>query len=223
MLTEYPQIEPTTYRTWLRILAHVPKSVLWLLRFPDLGEQNLLTTAKMWAGQEVASRIIFTDVAPKHLHISRARICDVVLDTAECNAHTTAADVLWSGTPLLTLPRYAYKMCSRMAASILKGALPKGEDGAQAARELIATSEDDYEEKAVRLAKSLVYPPGCGGKGHGRLMDLRKMLYNARWSSALFDTKRWVRDLEDAYDVAWERYVRGEDGDIWLDQVPRKG
>ncbi|KAK5710313.1 hypothetical protein LTR17_018962 [Elasticomyces elasticus] len=217
------KIDPTTFRTWLRILARVPKSILWLLRFPDLGESHLLATARQWAGAEVASRVIFTDVAPKHLHISRARICDLVLDTAECNAHTTAADVLWSGTPLLTLPRYAYKMCSRMAASILKGALPAGAEGTRAAEELVATSEDDYEEKAVILAKSLTYVPGCEGEAAGRLMELRKMLYHARWTSALFDTKRWVRDLEDAYRVAWHRYVNGEGGDIWLEKNPRRG
>ena len=200
----------------------MPKSILWLLRFPDLGESHLLDTARNWGSPEVASRVIFTDVAPKHLHISRARICDLVLDTAECNAHTTAADVLWSGTPLLTLPRYHYKMCSRMAASILKGALPKTEEGARAGKELIGNSEDDYEEKAIALGKSLSYPPGSDGRGRGRLMDLRKMLYHARWSSALFDTKRWVRDLEDAYDEVWKRWVVGEGGDIWLDRVPRR-
>lgn len=127
--------------------------------------------------------------------------------------------MLWSGTPLLTLPRYAYKMCSRMAASILNGALPKTEPGAHAARELIASTEEDYEDKAVALGKALTYPPGCNGVGHGRLMELRKLLYHARWSSALFDTARWVRDLEDAYDVAWERWVAGEGGDIWLDKL----
>lgn len=216
------QIEPTTFRTWLRILARVPRSILWLLRFPDLGESHLLATARLWAGADVASRVHFTDVAPKHLHISRARICDLVLDTAECNAHTTAADVLWSGTPLLTLPRYGYKMCSRMAASILRGALPKSEEGAQAAKELIASTEDEYEEKAVTLGKAFSYASGGSGKGRGRLMELRKMLYHARWSSALFDTKRWVRDLEDAYEQAWKRWVAGEGGDIWLDQIPRK-
>ena len=193
--------------------------MLWLLRFPDLGESHLLATARLWAGAEVASRILFRDVAPKNLHISRARICDLVLDTAECNAHTTAADVLWSGTPLLTLPRYKYKMCSRMAASIVKGALPKSEEGTQAAKELIANGEDDYEEKAVALSKALTYYAGCNGKGNGRLMELRKMLYHARWSSALFDTKRWVRDLEDAYDEAWKRWVSGKGGDIWLDRT----
>lgn len=215
------KIEPTTFRTWLRILARVPNSILWLLRFPDLGESHLLATARLWAGREVASRVIFTDVAPKHLHISRARVCDLVLDTAECNAHTTAADVLWSGTPLLTLPRYQYKMCSRMAASILKGALPKNEEGRRAETELIAKHEEDYEEKAVALGTGFAYVPGSNGEGTGRMMELRKLLFHARWKSALFDTKRWVSDLEDAYDEVWRRWVAGEGGDIWLDQVAR--
>jgi len=222
-LTLTPQIDPTTFRTWLRILAEVPNSILWLLRFPDLGESHLLATARHWAGAEVASRVCFTDVAPKHLHISRARVCDLVLDTAECNAHTTAADVLWSGTPLLTLPRYAYKMCSRMAASILQGALSTtrgGTEGARAVAELVAGSEEAYEEKAIALGRSLVYSTGCEGKGEGRLMELRRLLHRERWTSALFDTRRWVRDLEDAYEEAWRRWVDGVGGDIWLDQVP---
>jgi predicted O-linked N-acetylglucosamine transferase (SPINDLY family) len=167
----------------------------------------------MWAGPEVASRVIFTDVAQKHQHISRARVCDLFLDTPECNAHTTAADVLWSGTPLLTLPRYKYKMCSRMAASILKGALPKSTDGAQAAKELIATSDEDYEEKAVRLGSNCKY---IGHRPAGRLRELRRMLYESRWTSPLFDTKRWVRDLEEAYEIAWTKWEKGEGGDIWL-------
>ncbi|KAI1487532.1 glycosyl transferase family 41-domain-containing protein [Biscogniauxia mediterranea] len=212
------KIDPSTFRTWLRILSNVPKAVLWLLRFPELGEHNLKRTAKAWAGDEVASRIIFTDVAPKQQHISRARVCDLFLDTPECNAHTTAADVLWSSTPLLTLPRYPYKMCSRMAASILKGALPKNADGHQAAQELIAANENDYEILATRLAGSLSYRRTNGQycEGIGRLAEIRKILFEAKWTCALFDTHRWVDDLEDAYEKAWQHWVAGEGGDIYL-------
>lgn len=203
---------------WLRILSRVPNAILWLLKFPDLGESKLRQTAMHWAGAEVASRIEFTDVAPKHEHISRARVCDLFLDTPECNAHTTAADVLWSGTPLLTLPRYEYKMCSRMAASILKGALPKSSSGDRAARDLIATNDAEYEERAVELGNDLIYKvqDGMQGIGHGRLVELRKLLYESRWTSALFDTQRWVKDLEDAYEEAWKRWVAGDGGDIWM-------
>lgn len=196
----------------------MPKAILWLLRFPDLGENNLKRTAREWAGEGVASRIWFTDVAPKHQHISRARVCDLFLDTPECNAHTTAADILWSSTPLLTLPRYEYKMCSRMAASILKGALPRSEAGREAASELIAVDDQEYEEFAIRLANNFRYRMRDDGRGEGvgRLAELRKLLYESRYTCALFDTRRWVRDLEDAYDEAWRRWVAGEGGDIYL-------
>lgn len=199
-------------------MDRVPNAILWLLRFPDLGESNLKRTAKDWAGQSVADRIKFTDVAPKHLHISRARVCDLFLDTPECNAHTTAADVLWSSTPILTLPRYKYKMCSRMAASILKGALPRGEEGNLAAKELIARDDDQYEEFATNLASSMSFRrlPSGQMEGLGRLAELRKLLFDSRWSCALFDTRRWVRDLESAYGEAWRRWVANEGGDIYL-------
>lgn len=210
----YLQIEPTTFRTWLRILARVPKAVLWLLRFPDLGETNLRALAKEWAGEEVTSRIIFTDVAPKLQHISRAQVCDVFLDTPECNAHTTAADVLWSGTPLLTFPRHRYKMCSRIAASILRAAVPQTTEGRATADSLIVTSEEEYENRAVELADGLVY--GIEGRGEGDLNNVRKVLFEHRWQSMLFDTRRWVNDLEDAYEEAWRRWVNAEGGDIYL-------
>ncbi|KAL2849163.1 glycosyl transferase family 41-domain-containing protein [Aspergillus pseudoustus] len=210
------KIEPTTFRTWLRILARIPNAVLWLLRFPELGEQNLKETAIAWAGEETASRIIFTDVAPKNAHIARAKILDLFLDTPECNAHTTATDILWSGTPLLTLPRYRYKMCSRMASSILSSALPNNDNGQQAREELIATSDEDYENKATHLCRGLHYEIGGEGRGVGRLFELRRMLFEERWRSSLFDTNRWVRDLEDAYERVWSHWVNGEEGDIWL-------
>ncbi len=230
MTNDDAQIDPTTFRTWLRILVNVPKAILWLLKFPELGEYNLKRTAREWAGDEVANRIIFTDVAPKQQHISRARICDLFLDTPECNAHTTAADVLWSSTPLLTLPRYPYKMCSRMAASILKGALPRTAEGRRAAEDLIAEDDAGYEAMATRLASGLTYRPsrsgsaatgGGGGQyyyceGRGRLAEIRRTLFDAKWTCGLFNTRRWVADLECAYEEAWRRWVAGESGDIYL-------
>jgi predicted O-linked N-acetylglucosamine transferase (SPINDLY family) len=100
-----------------------------------------------------------------------------------------------------------------MAASILKGALPKTPEAAQAAKDLIAADDEDYEDKAVRLGADCVYQ---GHRAMGRLSQLRRMLYEARWTSPLFDTTRWVRDLEEAYEIAWKKWEKGEGGDIWL-------
>lgn len=105
-----------------------------------------------------------------------------------------------------------------MAASILKGALPKDAEGARAAQELIASDDTEYEACAIRLAGGLsyerVHEDYC--EGHGRLAELRKILFDAKWTCALFDTHRWVSDLENAYEEAWRRWVAGESGDIHL-------
>lgn len=105
-----------------------------------------------------------------------------------------------------------------MAASILTGALPRNADGKRAAKDLIADSDESYEDQAVELGSNLIYPTqeGRQGMGTGRLTELRKLLYESRWTSALFDTRRWVRDLEVAYEEAWRRWVAGDGGDIWL-------
>lgn len=217
------KIDPATFDMYLQILQMVPNAILWLLRFPDLGEQHLVKYAADWASPEVASRIVFTDVAAKGTHITRASVVDLFLDTPECNAHTTAADVIWSGTPIVTWGKWKYKMCSRMAGSIVASALPDGREGDGARRDLLVRSEKEYIDTAIELARDLQYPPAAAkspgqkvGRGKGRLVDLRRMLWEGRWTSRLFDTKRWVRDIESAYWAAWEKWEKGEGGDIWL-------
>ena len=73
----------------------MPKSVLWLLRFPVAGEENLIQTAKLYGID--SSRLIFSNVAPKEEHVRRGQLADICLDTPLCNGHTTGMDVLWAG------------------------------------------------------------------------------------------------------------------------------
>lgn len=86
----------------LQILKRVPNSVLWLLRFPAVGEPNIQQYAQNMGLP--ASRIIFSPVAPKEEHVRRGQLADVCLDTPLCNGHTTGMDVLWAGTPMVTMP-----------------------------------------------------------------------------------------------------------------------
>jgi hypothetical protein len=163
------------------------------------------------------------------------------LDTPECNAHTTAADVLWSGTPILTVLRREkeHKMAGRVGGSVVNGAAggvraprrgegewkddfddpahPSGiktEDEVKRpksiADRLITHSCSSYESRAVELASSLVYTGH--GQGSGELLEIRRRLWEARWGEGLFDTARWVRDLEVGYEEVWKRWERGEGG-----------
>lgn len=105
-----------------------------------------------------------------------------------------------------------------MAASILKGALPISSEGRQVATELIAPSEAEYEQMAIRLVSGLNYDTTSSdyGQGQGRLAEMRKLLWDSKWRCGLFNTRRWVSDVEDAYEEAWRRWVAGEGGDIYL-------
>ena len=73
----------------------------------------------------------------------RGRLADLCLDTPLCNGHTTGMDVLWAGTPVLTLPLDT--LASRVAASQLY---------ALGFPELVASSREEYVLKAVRLGNN---------------------------------------------------------------------
>lgn len=132
------KIDPATLRNWVNILKRVPKSVLWLLRFPAVGEPNI--KAHVQALGLPSDRVIFSPVAPKEEHVRRGQLADVCLDTPLCNGHTTGMDVLWAGCPMVTLPLET--LASRVAASQLC---------TLRVPELVAKSRDDYENIAARL------------------------------------------------------------------------
>ena len=68
------KIDPATLEMWVNILKAVPNSVLWLLRFPQVGEPNILKTATKLGLP--AGKIIFSPVAPK--------VCSILLDVKKC-------------------------------------------------------------------------------------------------------------------------------------------
>lgn len=132
------KIDPDTLRMWVNILKAVPNSVMWLLRFPQVGETNIQVAAQQMGLRN--GRIIFSNVAAKEEHVRRGQLADVCLDTPLCNGHTTGMDVLWAGTPMVTLP--GETLASRVASSQLV---------ALGAPELIASSPEEYEKISIRL------------------------------------------------------------------------
>lgn len=132
------KIDPVTLIMWVNILKNVPNAVLWLLRFPAVGESNIQATVQHYGLP--ASKIIFSNVAAKEEHVRRGQLADVCLDTPLCNGHTTSMDVLWTGTPVVTYP--GETLASRVAASQLT---------ALGCPELIARSKQEYQDIAIKL------------------------------------------------------------------------
>lgn len=169
------KMDPETFTSWVEIVKTVPGSVLWLLRFPPSGERNLRQFAEsLGLGRD---RLIFSDIVDKQEHVFRAQLADICLDTARYNGHTTSMDVLWSGTPVVTLPGETF--ASRVTASQLT---------ALGCPELVARDRKDYVTIATRLGTDLAY-----------LRNMRDKVWKARTSSSLFDCKQYTNDLETLY------------------------
>lgn len=181
------KMDPEIVNTWCNILKRVPNSALWLLRFPAAGEMRFRAYA---VAQGVhPDQIIFTDVAMKNEHIRRSVLADIILDTPLCNGHTTGTDVLWAGVPMITLP--LEKMATRVAGSLC---LATG-----LGQEMIVNSLEEYEEKAVSLALN-----------KPKLQALTESLRATRLTCPLFDTMRWVKNLERAYFKMWNLHCSGQ-------------
>lgn len=183
------KIDPKILKVWVNILKRVPNSVLWLLRFPLIGEANIISRAVQLGLSP--DRIIFSNVAAKEEHVRRGQLADVCLDTPLCNGHTTGMDVLWAGTPMLTLPLET--LASRVASSQLS---------CLGTPELIATSYEEYESIAVRLGSDREY-----------LKSVRAKVWKARTESHLFDVKLYVKNLEDLFIRMWRKYENDEEPD----------
>jgi len=179
------KIEPEVFHAWMRVLARVPGSVLWLYADKSVARANLAREAAA-CGIDPA-RVVFAETMQKAQHLARLRQADLFLDTFTINAHTSASDALWAGLPVLTCPGAAFP--ARVAASLVAAAgLPQ----------LACASIEDYEEQAVRLA--------CNP---AQLGAMRQTLA-VRERLPLFDTPRFVRDLERAFEAMWKRYLARE-------------
>jgi predicted O-linked N-acetylglucosamine transferase (SPINDLY family) len=178
---------PKIFACWMRILAAVAGSVLWLPQQTPFAQANLKREAQT-AGV-APERILFAPfVKSQGEHIGRLSLADLFLDTLPCNAHTNAADALWAGVPVLTCTGTTF--AGRVAASQLDAiGLP----------ELVTNTLSDYEALAISLANA-----------PERLAALREKLADHRSRTPLFDTARYTRNLERAFAQMHAIVSRGE-------------
>ncbi len=163
------KILPQLFDVWMRLLAAVPGSVLWLSPGQATAGVNLRREARA-RGVDPA-RLVFAPRVSLPEHLARHAHADLFLDTTPYNAGTTANDALFMGVPLLTCS--GQTMASRVAGSQLSAiGLP----------ELITTNLADYEALALTLA---------GDKT--RLAQTRARLAANRHTTPLFDMARFTR------------------------------
>jgi predicted O-linked N-acetylglucosamine transferase (SPINDLY family) len=179
------KLTPRCFARWLKIMQGVPASILWLLAGEDDTNQRLRALAA--AGGVAPERILFAAKAPPPRHLARIGLADLFLDTLPYGAHSTAADALTMGLPVLTLAgkSFAARFCSSVVAAA-------GLD------DLICASADEYVQRAIAF-----------GRNPESLRYYRDRLARSRESSVLFDIPGLVRGLEACF---WEMQSAGEQG-----------
>ena len=179
------KITSAEFDIWMRLLARVEASVLWLLKDNPWAQANLRREAV--ARGIDADRLVFAQRTRLPDHLARHRCADLFLDTFNYNAHTTASDALWAGLPMVT--KLGEGFPSRVGGSLLR---------AVGLAELVTDTPEAYEQLALELATN-----------PDRLADIRERLATSRLTKPLFDTERFTRHIEHAYQLAHGRYSRG--------------
>lgn len=179
------KITPREFDIWMRLLAQVEGSVLWLLVGNHTARANLRREA---AARGIApERLVFAENRPNAEHLARHRHADLFLDTFAYNAHTTMSDALWAGLPAVT--RLGRQFAARVGASLLT---------ATGMPDLITQSDEAYEALALALACDPL-----------RLAAIRARLGAQVHSAPLFDTVGYTRTIEQGYRTVLERHRRG--------------
>lgn len=184
------KIDPVIFKVWMDILRRVPESVLWLLEPIHSAKKRLKNEAQSYGINP--DRIIFAKKVDRYQHMARIGLADLCLDTRNINGAATTSEALWSGVPVLTIKGNHF--ASRMAASILS---------AVGLQNLITRTVEEYENLAVKIATNV-----------DLFKKISEGIENKKKSAALFNTEKFVEDLEFLFEKMWLNCIRGKKGKI---------
>ncbi len=184
--SSYHKLTSPMMTVWLRAMQTCPKSVLWLRNGPESAMLRLRDFAQRNGIDP--HRLVFAPSVSRPEHLARQAAADLFLDTYPYNQHSTAADALRVGLPLLTQSGDTF--ASRVSGSLLTClGMP----------EMIANSFEEYEHKLTKLMND----PD----------SLRRMRTNLRSElnkNTLFDVARFARQFEMAMMSAINLHESGE-------------
>jgi protein O-GlcNAc transferase len=166
------KISREVFDIWIEVLVEVPNARLVLFEGNPYVAENLRRYCELKAFD--ASRISFLPPCPRDHHIQRLTEFDLILDTFPYGAHTTAADALWAGVPVVTCPgnSFASRVCSSMLIEL----------GLQ---DMVVESIAHYRAKIIQLARD-----------KDRLLSLRTDIVAQRRRNRLFSSLSVTTDLE---------------------------
>jgi predicted O-linked N-acetylglucosamine transferase (SPINDLY family) len=185
MFNAINKVHQEVWDTWMAILRAAPNTLLWILDPGPVARKGIARAAQK-AGVPV-SRILASPKLPQAQHLARVQCCDLMLDPWPYGGHTSTADALFSGVPVLAME--GRNFASRVSPGLLRGA---------GLGDLVCASPEAYARRAVELLNN----PDALARMRARLLqDIQ--------TSPVFDAQVRARQLEQAYRVALERAAQG--------------
>ena len=183
------KVSDAVLRLWARVLDAVPQATLRFqaLQLSEPAGQAKLHDRLLACGIE-PSRVEMHPSSSRRDYLAAHAEVDLILDTFPFTGGTTTCEALWMGVPTLTLA--GDTLIARQGASIMQAA---------GLSDWVLESHDAYVERAVAL---LAAP--------AELASLRSGLRERLLRTALFDTPRFARHLEEVLWGMWRHFTFSE-------------
>jgi len=177
---------PDIARLQMQIIKEVPNSYLLIKGEADEKSiKSLFTEIAQEVGVD-SDRLRFLPlVLSEAVHRANLGIADVVLDTYPYNGATTTLETLWMGIPLVT--RVGEQFAARNSYTMMMNA---------GITEGIAWTDEEYVEWGIRF-----------GKDEALRQQVAWKLRQSRQTSPLWNAKQFTREMENAYEQMWQRYI----------------
>lgn len=185
MFNAINKVHNAVWDVWMKILQAVPRAVLWIL---DPGPQARQLIAQAAQARGVAAeRLVVAPRLKEAQHLARLQLCDLMLDPWPYGGHTSTADALFAGVPVVALD--GQNFASRVSGALLRAA------GMSA---MVQKDREGY----ARLAVGLLRNPA-------ELARVKAFVREQVPSSDVFNARGKTRQLEQAYRAALERVALG--------------
>jgi predicted O-linked N-acetylglucosamine transferase (SPINDLY family) len=178
---------PDNIRLQMQIIKQVPNSYFLLKSFrSNHGDlQNFIAPLAEAEGLDLEC-FRFLPTAPTEMeHRANLAIADIVLDTYPYNGATTTLETLWMGIPIVT--RVGDQFAARNSYTMMMNV---------GVTEGLAWSDEEYVEWGVKLCKD-----------EKLRQEIVWKLRKSRQTSPLWNGQKFAREMENAYQQMWQRYI----------------
>lgn len=196
----FSKVTEKTLQLWSQILQQVPSAKLILkskLFGSALGRQMAIERLRKVG--VAADRVDLRPLTKQYLH--EYHDVDIALDTYPYPGGATTCEALYMGVPVISLTGCRHG--ARFGYSLLKNV---------GLEELVAETEAEYIEKAIRLAAD-----------RDLLQIMRKNLRQMMQKSSLMDSKQYLSEVETVYREIWlkkqKKYYSGVDASLLQEKL----